>query len=107
MVTCEHNYQVDKLAAEHPHWDGSHLYEQARAIVGAEIASITYNEFLPLLLGFWRFMPLSSMGWQLALVGEEPVVIKPQPFHQRRGRRPAHRLDATAVEQLARHAVRA
>ena len=51
MVTCEHNYQVDKLAAEHPHWDGSHLYEQARAIVGAEIASITYNEFLPLLLG--------------------------------------------------------
>jgi peroxidase len=51
LFVREHNYQVDKLAAEHPHWDGNHLYEQARAIVGAKIASITYNEFLPLLLG--------------------------------------------------------
>jgi peroxidase len=51
LFVREHNYQVDKLAAEHPDWDGNHLYEQARAIVGAEIASITYNEFLPLLLG--------------------------------------------------------
>ena len=51
LFVREHNCQVDKLAAEHPDWDGNHLYEQARAIVGAEIASITYNEFLPLLLG--------------------------------------------------------
>jgi peroxidase len=51
LLVREHNYQVDKLQAEHPHWDGNHLYEQARAIVSAEIASITYNEFLPLLLG--------------------------------------------------------
>jgi peroxidase len=51
LFVREHNYQVDKLAAEHPDWNGNHLYEQARAIVGAEIASITYNEFLPLLLG--------------------------------------------------------
>jgi peroxidase len=51
LFVREHNYQVDKLHAEHPEWDGNHLYEQARAIVGAEIASITYNEFLPHLLG--------------------------------------------------------
>src|SRR5262245_34343375 len=51
LFVREQNYQVDKLQAEHPDWDGNHLYEQARAIVGAEIASITYNEFLPHLLG--------------------------------------------------------
>ena len=47
----EHNWQVDRLAAETPALDGEALYQQARAIVGAEIAHITYTEFLPLLVG--------------------------------------------------------
>ena len=47
----EHNRQVDKLKLAHPDWTGDQLYEQARAIVTAEIARITYNEFLPHLLG--------------------------------------------------------
>jgi hypothetical protein len=51
LFVREHNYQVDKLAAEHPDWTGDHLYQQARAIVSAEIAHITYDEFLPHLLG--------------------------------------------------------
>jgi heme peroxidase len=51
LFVREHNYQVDQLAAQHPDWDGNHLYQKARAIVGAEIAHITYDEFLPKLLG--------------------------------------------------------
>ena len=47
----EHNRQVDKLKLSHPDWSGNQLYDQARAIVSAEIARITYNEFLPHLLG--------------------------------------------------------
>jgi len=47
----EHNRQVDKLKLAHPDWTGNQLYDQARAIVSAEIARITYNEFLPHLLG--------------------------------------------------------
>jgi ABC-2 type transport system ATP-binding protein len=47
----EHNRQVDQLKLAHPDWTGDQLYDQARAIVGAEIARITYNEFLPHLLG--------------------------------------------------------
>jgi uncharacterized protein YjlB len=47
----EHNYQVDRLRSEHPDWSGDQLYQHARAIVAAEIAHITYTEFLPLLIG--------------------------------------------------------
>ena len=51
LFVREHNYQVDQLKALHPDWTGDHLYEQAKAIVTAEIAHITYSEFLPHLLG--------------------------------------------------------
>ena len=51
LFVREHNYQVDLLHHQHPTWDGEHLYQQARAIVAAEIAHITYSEFLPHLLG--------------------------------------------------------
>jgi|HubBroStandDraft_6_1064221.scaffolds.fasta_scaffold32612_2 peroxidase len=47
----EHNYQVDQLHTEHPNWTGDQLYDQAKAITTAEIAHITYSEFLPHLLG--------------------------------------------------------
>jgi peroxidase len=51
LFVREHNYQVDRLADLHPNWSGDRLYQEARAIVGGEIANITYNEFLPHLLG--------------------------------------------------------
>ncbi|MBU3706343.1 MAG: peroxidase [Mycobacterium sp.] len=53
----EHNRQVDLLKAAHPDWTSDQLYNQARAIVTAEIARITYNEFLPHLLGRGAIKP--------------------------------------------------
>ena len=47
----EHNHQVDRLAAADPGLDAETLYQTARAIVTAEIAHITYGEFLPHLVG--------------------------------------------------------
>jgi peroxidase len=51
LFVREHNYQVDQLKKQHPTWTGDQLYQQAKAITTAEIANITYNEFLPHLLG--------------------------------------------------------
>jgi len=51
LFVREHNFQVDRLQQEHPDWTGDQLYQMARAIVGAEIANITYTEFLPKLIG--------------------------------------------------------
>ena len=47
----EHNYQADKIAAANPSLTDEQIYQQARSIVIAEIQAITYNEWLPSLLG--------------------------------------------------------
>ncbi|MBL6081899.1 hypothetical protein JMJ56_28345 [Belnapia sp. T18] len=51
LFVREHNWQVERLHAAKPCLTGDELYEQARAIVAAEIAHITYEEFLPHLVG--------------------------------------------------------
>lgn len=47
----EHNHWADLFRFALPIADGDTIFELARAIVGAEMQAITYNEFLPLLLG--------------------------------------------------------
>ena len=57
LFVREHNWQVARLHAADSSLTGDALYEQARAIVAAEIAHITYDEFLPHLLGQGAIQP--------------------------------------------------
>jgi len=47
----EHNYWADVISRANAGLSGDQIYESARVIVAAEMQSITYNEFLPLLIG--------------------------------------------------------
>jgi peroxidase len=51
LFVREHNYIADLVATNNPTFDDEQIFQLSRKIVGAEIQAITYNEWLPTLLG--------------------------------------------------------
>ncbi len=51
LFVREHNRLADEIADDDSDLTGEEIYQKARKIVGAQMQVITYNEFLPALLG--------------------------------------------------------
>lgn len=51
LFVREHNRLCSEFKKSHPNWNDERLYQTARRWVGAEIEAITFNEFLPALMG--------------------------------------------------------
>ncbi|MGR3436309.1 MAG: peroxidase family protein [Shimia sp.] len=51
MFAREHNAWAERIAEEHPDWSDEQIFDAARAIVEYELQKITYQEWLPHLLG--------------------------------------------------------
>jgi peroxidase len=57
LFVREHNRLASQISKQNPKMTDEQVYQKARAIVIGEIQSITYNEFLPALLGASAIRP--------------------------------------------------
>ncbi len=65
----EHNRIADAIACQHPNWNDEQLFQEAKRVVIAELQSITYNEFMPALIGentlpgYWEYTNEQNPGY--------------------------------------------
>ncbi|AKS45912.1 peroxidase [Octadecabacter temperatus] len=92
MFVREHNYWAERLAEEHPDWDDAQLYDAARSIVEFELQQITYNEWLPHLVGD---AVGEDTGFDANVSGEMSVEFSTAAF------RFGHTLVSSSIDRIA------
>ncbi|MGB5809288.1 MAG: peroxidase family protein [Polyangiales bacterium] len=63
LFVREHNRLAQEIATQNPLMSGEEIYQESRRVVGALMQVVTYNEFLPALLGPNALRPYRRYRW--------------------------------------------
>jgi hypothetical protein len=71
ILMREHNRIALELSQINSHWDDEKIFQETRHIIAAIVQQITYNEFLPMVLG-------KEVMERYNLLGERQVSFRAQ-----------------------------
>ncbi|KPM10364.1 oxidase/peroxidase-like protein, partial [Sarcoptes scabiei] len=120
-VWLRHHNQIAEVLAEiNPHWNDERIYQETRKIISAMIQHITYNEFLPIVVGR---QAINKYGLNLAKYGyyhgydskiNPGIPTLRQPFSLNHPgvldsflfgliNQPAYKVDSTMANEITNH----
>lgn len=73
----EHNRLVAELSYLNPYWDDERLYQEARRILIAQMQHITYNEWLPAVIGREKMQELGLCPLEYGFSTDYDVNLNP------------------------------
>ncbi|XP_059350851.1 chorion peroxidase-like [Daphnia carinata] len=78
----EHNRLAEELARLNSHWDDERLYQEARRILTAQMQHITYNEWLPIIIGREKMQQLGLLPLQRGFSQDYDSNLNPTIFNE-------------------------
>lgn len=78
----EHNRLATELSTLNPSWDDERLYQEARRILIAQSQHITYNEWLPILLGRSKMAQIGLLPLQAGFSADYDTALNPSILNE-------------------------
>lgn len=78
----EHNRLAEELARLNSHWDDERLYQEAKRILTAQMQHITYNEWVPIIIGRKKMQQLGLLPLQRGFSQDYDSNLNPTIFNE-------------------------
>lgn len=78
----QHNLIAAELSYINPQWDDERLFQEARRILTAQMQHITYNEWLPIVIGRDKMQSLGMLPLQYGFSDDYDDSVNPSVLNE-------------------------